>query len=74
MLPVTAPAAPAALAPAAPADRPQAPWTVADVVQFLGMSEPTVRRHIRDGTIKSFKIGNHRYIADAEVRRLAAGG
>ena len=61
--------------PAGPAGRePGQPWTLAEAAVFCRVSLSTLERRIRDGSLKSFKVGSRRLVADAEVKRLSTGG
>ena len=43
-------------------------YTVADAEEFLGISEPTVRRHILNGRIEAQKIGRSYLINEADLK------
>ena len=45
--------------------------TVPEVAHVLRVSERTVARRVRDGTIRSIKIKGRRLIPAAEIKRLA---
>ncbi len=49
-------------------------WPLAEVARFWGVSERHVARLVASGSLRSFKIGRRRLIADAEVKRVAAEG
>lgn len=51
-----------------------APWSLPEAAEFIGISLSSAERAVRSGAIKSFKVGGRRLIADAEVRRVTAGG
>ena len=57
-----------------PLPRPEGgPWSIRDASRHLGVSERHLARMIALKSISSFQIGRRRFIADAELRRLASG-
>lgn len=48
--------------------------TSAEVASILRKSIPTVNRAIRAGEIPSVKVGGRRYVATADLRKLASLG
>ena len=46
---------------------------VSKVASLLGLSPNTVRKLIDKGELKSRRIGNQRYVTEAEVRRFLDG-
>jgi excisionase family DNA binding protein len=53
---------------------PGAPWSVQSAAAYLGISERHLIYLCDAETIRSFRIGRRRLIADAELRRIAEGG
>ena len=44
-------------------------YTIEEVADFLRVSIRTVRRYLKDGTIRGFKVGQNWRISDEEVSR-----
>jgi len=42
-------------------------FDIKEIAQKFDLSEMTVRRYIRDGRIRSQKLGNHWYITEAAI-------
>ena len=57
-----------------PERQPGSPWSIRDAAEFLRISPRHLIRLIEVGEVPSFKLGRRRFIADAELRRVAQGG
>lgn len=51
-----------------------APWSLRDAAEFLGVSPRHLARLLDTGAVTSFKIGRRVFVADTELRRIAAHG
>ena len=54
--------------------QPGSPWSVAEAAKFLRISQRHLIRLFVGGKVASFTLGRRRFVADAEVRRVAEGG
>lgn len=45
-------------------------YKVPEVMEYLGMSRPTVYRYIRSGQLKSVKIGGLRRVTESALREF----
>jgi excisionase family DNA binding protein len=53
---------------------PRAAFSVAETCASLGTSRDWLYRQLRDGTIRSIKMGGRRFIPASELERIANGG
>lgn len=54
--------------------QPGAPWDMAAVARFLGLSTRHVVRLADGGKLETIRFGRRRLVPDREVRRVAAEG
>lgn len=48
--------------------------SIQEAARRLGVSEQTIRRQIKDGHIRSFRVGWQVRIPESEIRRIMEGG
>jgi excisionase family DNA binding protein len=53
---------------------PRAAYSVTEATASLGVSRDWLYRMLRDGTIRSVKLGGRRFIPASELDRIASGG
>jgi len=53
---------------------PGQPWTLTEARAMLGMTEPTLRKYIRLGKIKTIVIGERQRVPDDEMTRICRDG
>jgi len=53
---------------------PENSYTTKQAAEYLQISEWTVRRYLREGVIKGFKLGQGWRIKESELDRLMKGG
>ena len=60
--------------PSLPGHLAGAPWRMAEVAAFLGLSVRTIYRLADAGQVRTVTFGRRRLVPDVEVRRLATEG
>lgn len=45
-------------------------YSVKDIAGAMGVTEQTVRRHIKEGYLKSTKIGRNLFITEAQLKEF----
>jgi hypothetical protein len=50
-----------------------APWNFQDAARYLGISERHLANLADRKEVATFRLGRRRFVADAELRRLAEG-
>jgi len=53
---------------------PENAYTTKQAAEYLQISEWTVRRYLREGVIKGFKLGQSWRIKESELDKLMEGG
>ena len=46
------------------------PWTVSQAAEYMGVADGTVRRYIKEGTLKATKFNGHYYISQRDCFEL----